>query len=264
MTMDSHADHCFVAIPSGRTPEERLFYEGWTNEVILPALRDDFNVQVAAASAEPTSITLDIFEHLLSDQVAVFDLGGADASQPANPNVMYELGIRHAFRLPSVILAWENQPLPFDVGNQRAVKVDRVPYHFERARQKIREFADSARKGKFYDPLESLANRAILKTEGEKNVVIQTIADELKNLSARIDSLQPMLRYSDAPAYTTGFVNEHYVVDHITPYPSNVIRTGGVGATGVVVNEANFRTRPQRVNPGEPFPSPPESQKKKR
>src|SRR5689334_12095656 len=133
MTETSHAGHCFVAIPSGRSAEERESFEGGRNEVVLPALKavNGFEVCVAAATDAPTSITTEIFEHLLFDPVAVFDLGGMTPDAPANPNVMYELGIRHAFRRPSVILAWEHQVLPFDINDQRAVKVDRKAFRFK-------------------------------------------------------------------------------------------------------------------------------------
>jgi hypothetical protein len=190
MASTDHAKHCFIAIPSGRTPEEKMFYEGWLNEVILPAMPDGYEAIPAASTMEPTSITTDIFEHLLLDPVAIFDLGGSSAEGFANPNVMYELGIRHAFRLPSVILAWDKQPLPFDIGDQRAVKIDRHPYHFKQARMLIREFVMAAADGKFYDPLESLANRAVLEraaTAGDG--AMQAIAEELRGLRTSVDAL---------------------------------------------------------------------------
>jgi hypothetical protein len=167
-----------------------MFFEGWRNEVIGPALSSHFDVIFAATSAEPTSITTDIFDHLLNDPVAVFDLGGSAPDAPANPNVMYELGIRHAFRLPSVILAWEHQPLPFDIGDQRAVKIDRAAYFFADARKKISEFVKNASEGKFYDPLESLGHRAVLERLAPGDNAIQTIAAELTNINSRLDVIQ--------------------------------------------------------------------------
>jgi hypothetical protein len=57
--------------------------------------------------------------------MVIVDLGGRHPEDPPNPNVMYELGIRHAFGLPLVIMAWEGQKLPFDVSNQRAITARR-------------------------------------------------------------------------------------------------------------------------------------------
>lgn len=187
---DNHNKHCFVAIASGQTADERKFFEGWTQEVIKPAIGEMFSVQIASSSLEPTSITTDILEHLVHDPVAVFDLGGTTAESPANPNVMYELGIRHAFQLPSVILAWENQKLPFDVGDQRTVKIDRIPYHFEEARKRIREFVRNAASGRFYNPFESVTLRAQLQSAASGNDVLQLIAARLGELDERIEAIK--------------------------------------------------------------------------
>jgi hypothetical protein len=197
----AHAKHCFVAIPSGQTSDEKMFYQGWQDEVLVPALNavGDLTIEISAVSTEPTSITTGIFEHLLFDGLAVFDLAGSTPDALANPNVMYELGIRHAFRKPSVILAWEHQRLPFDVGDQRAVKIDRILYHFKSAREKITQFAKAAlHEQKFYDPLAPFKLRAIVEaaaTTTDKDALaaitdrMETLADDVGTLQRQVDEL---------------------------------------------------------------------------
>jgi hypothetical protein len=192
MSNDAHSKHCFVAMPYGQSDEQIRHYKGWLDEVIRPALQA-YDVQVVAASTEPTSITTDIFEHIVNDPVAVFDLGGYTAEEPPNPNVMYELGVRHAFRRPSVILAWKDQKLPFDVTDQRAVKIDRQPFYFKDARQLIQDFVANAQAGKFYDPLESLAHRAELQKAAASSDALQTVAAELGTLGRKIDAVLEQL-----------------------------------------------------------------------
>ena len=67
--------------------------------------------------------------------MVIVDLGGRNPDDAPNPNVMYELGIRHAFGLPLVIMAWEGQRLPFDVSNQRAIMTRRDFMDIEPTRQ---------------------------------------------------------------------------------------------------------------------------------
>jgi hypothetical protein len=152
-----------------------------------------YDVHIAASSAEPTSITIAILEHLAFDPLCIFDLGGMRADDPANPNVMYELGVRHAFRKPSVVLAWEHQRIPFDVSDQRAVKISRNnAYHFREARDRIAQFAKAAVEGQFYDPLESLSLRAMLDASAASggNETANAVAGVLSELVSTVDALR--------------------------------------------------------------------------
>lgn len=60
-------------------------------------------------------ITNQIIEHLIEDDLVVADLTGL------NPNVFYEVAVRHAARKPIVHLITTGQDIPFDVANMRAV-----------------------------------------------------------------------------------------------------------------------------------------------
>lgn len=60
-------------------------------------------------------ITNQVIEHLLEDDLVVADL------TDLNPNVFYEVAVRHAVRKPIVHLITAGQEIPFDVANMRAV-----------------------------------------------------------------------------------------------------------------------------------------------
>ena len=68
--------------------------------------------------SEPGLITSQVIQHIVDDNLVVADLTGR------NPNVFYELAIRHAIRRPLVQLINKDEQIPFDVAATRTIPVD--------------------------------------------------------------------------------------------------------------------------------------------
>lgn len=67
---------------------------------------------------EPGQITSQAVQHCLSAKAAVADLTGG------NPNVYYELSVRHGAQLPVVLIAERGTKLPFDMAQSRVIFFD--------------------------------------------------------------------------------------------------------------------------------------------
>ena len=109
---------CFVLMPFGRKPDGSgrvIDFDAVYEQIIAPGVTGA-GMDVIRADQEQIGGTIHkpMFERLMLCDYAVADVTGA------NPNVYYELGIRHALRPRSTIIIFaEGTPLPFDLASQR-------------------------------------------------------------------------------------------------------------------------------------------------
>ena len=67
---------------------------------------------------KPGMITSQVIQRVVNDPLVIADLTGR------NPNVFYELAIRHAIRKPLVQIIQKGEPIPFDVASTRTISVN--------------------------------------------------------------------------------------------------------------------------------------------
>lgn len=90
--------------------------------------------------AKPGDINKQIVDHLLSDDLAIADLTSL------NPNVMYELGLRHAFNKHTILLMDKSpdlnsgRALPFDIQTNRIIYIE-LPW-IDSADKRINEISE--------------------------------------------------------------------------------------------------------------------------
>lgn len=125
---------CFVVTPIGSaTSPERKHADQVLKHIIRPTLVEelDFEEPVRADHMpEPGIITRQIIQHLLTDDLVIADLTGS------NPNVFYELAIRHAVAKPFVQIT-AGGSLPFDVAPQKTIFFDRTDWDNIEATRKV-------------------------------------------------------------------------------------------------------------------------------
>lgn len=193
---EAHAKHCFVAMPSGTPGETRENLLAWFRHVYEPAIvAAEYTAELAMVTAAPSGITDEIFSHLVYDRLALFDLSGVEPGGPPNPNVMYELGIRHAFGLPAIIFMEDPKQLPFDVSSQRAIIEPRALRSMDTIRTALSGFIAAAEKGTFYKPLEHIrrAERFAVEAAG-KTQFSQDVVAELSDLRGAVQGVSSLVR----------------------------------------------------------------------
>ena len=110
------AQHAFVAMPYGTKDE--IDFNAVFRELIKPALESaGFEVFRADEEMRAGNIRTDMFQELLLADLVVADLS------IDNPNVWYELGVRHALRKRGVVqITCRRDQTPFDVLTERSVR----------------------------------------------------------------------------------------------------------------------------------------------
>lgn len=111
---------CFVIAPIGEARSEtRKRSDVVLKHIITPAVEQcGYEALRADQIAEPGIITSQVIQHIIDDPLVVADL------TERNPNVFYELAIRHAIRKPLIQIIKSDEQIPFDVAGTRTILVD--------------------------------------------------------------------------------------------------------------------------------------------
>ena len=115
--MPNNEKICFVISPIGSDESEtRKRSDQVLNHIIKPAAEScEYTVRRADHISTPGSITNQLILDVINADLVIADLTGL------NPNVMYELGIRHAARVPTIHIIENGQRLPFDLSTHRTI-----------------------------------------------------------------------------------------------------------------------------------------------
>lgn len=108
---------CLIISPIDTVGSEiRRYSDNVLKFIIRPVTSGcGYNAIRADEISEPGIITHQIIQHILEDDLVIADLTGG------NPNVFYELAVRHAIRKPYIQIAQSQVPLPFDVASSRTI-----------------------------------------------------------------------------------------------------------------------------------------------
>ncbi|WP_210259299.1 hypothetical protein [Agrobacterium sp. a22-2] len=123
VTTSEHAAYeatCFYIAPIGdEASETRKHSDLFLGTIVEPAI-EQFQLKVVRADAidKPGVITRQIIEYIMRSRLVIADLSFH------NPNVFYELALRHAIKLPIVQIIRASDRIPFDVNQMRTIPID--------------------------------------------------------------------------------------------------------------------------------------------
>lgn len=179
---------CFFIAPIGDDGSEIRHRSDLLLEYLLkPALHKRYDIVRADSIAEPGAITTQIIKIIADADWAVADLTGL------NPNVVYELGIRHSLNKPAIQIMDQGQRLPFDLAGERTIffKHDDIR-SFERAKRLLIEATQMIEEEDFINS--SPVSRAIdisnlLESSSGVGRQIAIVIQELLVLSKKVDDI---------------------------------------------------------------------------
>jgi hypothetical protein len=116
----SDQKECFVISPIGEEDSEtRKRSDQVLRHIIRPAVEECGYKAIRADEIDkPGIITSQVIQHVVGDPLVVADLS------ETNPNVFYELAIRHAIKKPLVQIIQKGERIPFDVAGTRTIHFD--------------------------------------------------------------------------------------------------------------------------------------------
>ena len=117
---DESEKTCFVIAPIGEPESDtRKRSDQILRHIIRPAVEAKGYTAIRGDEiSEPGIITSQVIQHVVDDPLVVADL------TERNPNVFYELAVRHAIRKPFIQIIDKGESIPFDVAATRTVFVD--------------------------------------------------------------------------------------------------------------------------------------------
>lgn len=110
-------EECFFIAPIGADGSQERRRSDGVLKFIVARAAEELKLQAIRGDqlAEPGQITHQVIQHVLGAKAAVTDLTGR------NPNVYYELAIRHTAKLPTVLICEQGEQLPFDLAQMRTI-----------------------------------------------------------------------------------------------------------------------------------------------
>jgi hypothetical protein len=249
---------CFVIAPIGDPGSEvRKRSDQILNYVIEPAVRPlGFDPIRADQISETGIITSQVIQHVVEDPLVVADL------TDRNPNVYYELAIRHALRLPLVQIIRAGESLPFDVAGMRTVFVDHHDLDsVESAKAEIGKLVESTQRDsdKIETPISVSLDLHALRQSGDPGE--RSLADVLEAitaLSGTVRAIDGFVRRPERlipPAYlgrVFRYQDRQYVPHRLLVQASGAIENL-INSETEIVAESQFRELKELLRALAPF-----------
>lgn len=215
---------CFIIAPIGDEGSDiRNRSDQILKHIFTPIAKEHgFEAIRADKISEPGIITSQVIQHLLDDHLVIADLTGH------NPNVFYELAIRHAIKKPCIQVIRKGDKIPFDIAQSRIILLDHTDMDsVENCKDEIRKQIKSSFEPS-YDidtPISLAVDIKFLRQSGnpleKSNAEIITM---IQQLAQKIDDI-PKYHAEEVPYYfRTCFSVLHMIIDLLDSSKEDVIK----------------------------------------
>lgn len=192
---------CFVICPIGEENSSERIHSDWLFEAIIdPVFKKeyaDFEVIRADKITKSGMIDTQIISLILNSDIVIADVTFL------NPNVFYEIGIRHTVQKPIIHMHLEGQRIPFDIGGFRSIQYNRVvPKHLEIAKTTLESFIKTEMDRKQIDNPVTHA-RGIVSFSENASSADKVLLDQIGKLEARLGVIESGLTFDGFIASST-------------------------------------------------------------
>ena len=236
----SNEKKCFVIAPIGKKDSNtRKRSDRVLEHVFKAALSPEYRVQRADEISEPGMITSQVLQ-----AVQDYDLVLADLTEH-NPNVFYELAVRHAIEKPIIHVIDTQWQIPFDVAGFRTIAFDFTDLDSVAAAIKeIRNQASEVNKGKWgVTPIKVAGLMRRTHGESQETLLLQQTLKEIAAI--RVDTrkdLQAVMGYLAErieALRATQSINS-FVAPFVAGYRTNIAVDSSYGPTEGTILGSSF------------------------
>lgn len=183
---------CFVISPIGDPGSEtRKRADKVLTHVFEVAFSDEYEVRRADKISQPGMITTQILRALQDSELVIADL------TEHNPNVFYELAVRHAVEKPVIHVTDPRWKIPFDVAGFRTIvfdftDLDSVAEAIKQLKKQARDVAHSSSWGETPIKLANIMRRS--KEDSKETVLLKEAVQGISRLQTDVSELTSIVR----------------------------------------------------------------------
>ncbi|WP_416899250.1 MAG: hypothetical protein ACMVY4_05905 [Minwuia sp.] len=188
---------CFVICPIGESGDE---VRNWSDDVffgLIQPIADDFGYVARRAidDAKPGEITNHMIRDIFESDLVIADL------TLLNPNVFYEIGIRHITKKPYIHLARAGTKIPFDTAGIGTIFIESGSFSgSDRARDELRSQLKMIEEDalNFENPVSRYRERITIEESGDpSNKVLIEILDRLDRIESHPNMIADQIELRD-------------------------------------------------------------------
>lgn len=193
----SEQKECFLISPIGDEGSDKRDRSNKVMEHIIEETVSEYNYSVTRADEleKVGSITNQVIQETINSDLVIADLTGH------NPNVFYELAVRHATGKPYIQIIKSNESIPFDVSDFRTVRYGFDIKEAEKAKNKISGLLNTINNSNHTDFTNPISQASKIGLVADLDLKISQIENDMEKSDQQfISNQKPMPEFAEVIA----------------------------------------------------------------